>query len=222
MTSTRPQVDIRLPEISHIAFVVEDLEAGMRRFGRLLGLEPWLIYRYESPQLSDTTFRGAPGEYSMRVAITDVEGPIDWLLAILPGEMLARVLNRITDLRDRVVAMAAGRERPHRGGRGWDVPNPGLPGVNVELIEPLEGPSTYTEFLDGEGTGIHHIGCFAFDEPRTIVDAYRDAGISLVQSGRFTGLEFWYLDLRDELDGLILEIAADLWAIPEPDGVFPG
>jgi hypothetical protein len=101
------------------------------------------------------------------------------------------------------------------------LPNPGLPGVNIELIEPLRGPSTYTEFLDRGGTGVHHIGCFAYDDPRDAVDQYVNAGIPVVQRGRFEGLEFWYLDLTDELDGVILEVAADLWAIPEPDAVYP-
>jgi methylmalonyl-CoA/ethylmalonyl-CoA epimerase len=32
-------------------------------------------------------------------------------------------------------------------------------GVDLELVEPLEGPSQYQEFLDQKGEGLHHIMC---------------------------------------------------------------
>lgn len=212
-----PQVDVALPEVSHVAFVVDDLEESMRRFGALFGMEPWVTYRYEPPRLTDTTYRGEPAEYSMRVAVTDVGGPVDLTTTVVSGGTLQRVVGWLTALRDRLGL------RP--GSDGGEVlssfPNPGVPGLNVELIEPLDGPSTYTEHLDAGGTGIHHIGCFAFDDPRAAVERYEDAGIQVVQSGRFEGVEFWYLDMREELDGVLLEIAANLWAVPSPDGVYP-
>jgi catechol 2,3-dioxygenase-like lactoylglutathione lyase family enzyme len=213
-----PQVDIPLPEISHVAFVVKDLEESMRRFRALLGMEPWFLYHYEPPRLTDTTYCGKAAEYSMRIAITDVEGPIDLTTKFVPGRTLQRVMGWLTALRDRL-----GFQPGSDSGRKLSsLPNLGSPGLNVELIEPLEGPSTYTEHIDAGGMGIHHIGCFAFDDPRAAVERYEDVGIRIVQSGCFEGLDFWYLDMREELDGVLLEIAADLWAIPEPDGVFPG
>lgn len=215
---TVPRVGVPLPEISHVAFVVEDLEDAMRRFGRLLGIEPWLCYRYEPPRLTDATFRGGLADYSMRVALSDVAGPVDLLSRVLSPVLLKRLVHWVTTLRDRLglgVPATAARRNPLES-----LPNPGLPGVNVELIEPLEGPSTYTEHLDAGGTGIHHVGCFAYDDPHGVVETYEAAGIPVVQSGRFEGLEFWYLDMTDELDGLLLEVAANLWAVPEPDEVF--
>lgn len=212
-----PQVDVPLPEISHVAFVVEDLERSMRRFEALFGMAPWFTYRYEPPRLTDTTYHGEPAEYSMRVAVTDVEGPVDLTTKVVSGPTLQRVVGWLTALRDRLGL----RPGSDGGGALSSFPNPGLPGLNVELIEPLDGPSTYTEHLDAGGTGIHHIGCFAFDDPRAAVERYEDAGIQVVQSGRFEGLEFWYLDMREELNGVLLEIAANLWAVPSPDGVYP-
>jgi methylmalonyl-CoA/ethylmalonyl-CoA epimerase len=32
-----------------------------------------------------------------------------------------------------------------------------------ELIEPLDGPNTYQEFLDTHGEGLHHLGFFVED-----------------------------------------------------------
>jgi hypothetical protein len=219
---TVPRVDVPLPEISHVAFVVEDLEDAMRRFARLLGIEPWLCYRYEPPRLTDTTYRGESTDYSMRVALSDVGGPIDLLTRVLPVGTLRRLVGAITSLRDRLLDRSAGPRAAGRPGILSELPNPGLPGVNVELIEPLSGRSTYTEHLERGGEGIHHVGCFAYDDPRGVVETYREAGIPVVQSGRFEGLEFWYLDMRRELDGLLLEVAADLWRVPAPDDVFPG
>lgn len=215
-----PRIDRPIPEISQIAFVVEDLEASMRRFSRLLGIEPWLLYRYEPPRLSETTFRGESGEYSMRVAITDVEGPVDVTTDFLPVRAVQRVLGWAGSILDRLGVGTPPDQSKNYAPASFPR-NPGLPGVNVELIEPLDGPSTYTEFLDRNGTGIHHVGCFAYDDPYGVVEKYRDADIPIIQSGRFEGIEFWYLDMRDELDGLLFEIAANLWALPAPDAVFP-
>lgn len=218
-TGNIPQLDVEIPELSQVAFVVEDLEDAMRRFGRLLGIEPWLLYRYEPPRLTHATFRGEPTDYSMRVALSDVGGPIDLLSRVLSSDHLRRLVGLVTTLRDRLGLGAS--PTPGRRSPLASLPNPGLPGVNVELIEPLREPSTYTEHLDAGGTGIHHVGCFAYDDPRGMVETYEAAGIRVAQSGRFEGLEFWYLDMADELDGLLLEVAANLWAVPEPDGVFP-
>lgn len=217
---TVPEVGVPLPEISHVAFVVEDLEDAMRRFGSLLGIEPWLCYRYEPPRFAGATFRGEPADYSMRVALSDVEGPVDLLSRVLSPHRLGRVVHWVTTLRDRL-GLGASTVAEARRSPLSRLPNPGLPGVNVELIEPLEGQSTYTEHLDSGGSGIHHVGCFAYDDPRGVVETYETAGIPVVQSGRFEGLEFWYLDMTDELNGLLLEVAANPWAVPEPDTVFP-
>lgn len=219
---TIAHVDVSIPQISHIAFVVEDLEDSMRRFDSLLGVEPWLLYRYEPPRLTSTTYRGEPHEYSMRVAITDVKGPIDLLTKIMSGRMLKRIIGLITSLRNRLGFQSSPTATPNdRGKRLSSLPNPGLPGLNVELIEPLQGPSAYTEHLEKNGEGIHHLGCFAYDDPHAVVKRYEEEGIPIIQSGNFEGVEFWYLDMTQEISGVILEIAANLWAIPEPDAIFP-
>lgn len=207
-----PAVDTAIPAISQVAFVVEDLEAGMRRFGSLLGIEPWLLYRYEPPRLTETTYRGERSDYSMRVALSDVRGPVDLSTKLVSGGSLKRFIGWLTSLRDYLGLGSSSADA---------LPNPGVPGVNVELIEPLSGPSIYTSHLEEDGPGIHHIGCFTYDDPRAVVEQYREAGIEVVQSGCFEGLEFWYLDMREELDGLVLELAANLGAIEEPDEVFP-
>ncbi|WP_281194844.1 VOC family protein [Halorubrum sp. F4] len=227
MTDPNPGIETPLPEVSHVAFVVEDLEESMRRFGDLLGVEPWLVYRYEPPRLTDTTYRGEPVEYSMRVAMTDVKGPVDATTAVASGSTVKRLLGWFTSVRDRLGLGSSSGGGPgdgvvrSRGSPSPSLPTPGIPGVNVELIEPLRGPSTYTTHLAERGEGIHHVGCFAYDDPHAVVRGYEDAGVPIVQSGVFDGLEFWYLDMREALGGVILEVAANLGSIEEPDAVFP-
>jgi len=78
--------------------------------------------------------------------------------------------------------------------------------MDVELIEPVEGENSYTEHLDEHGEGIHHVACFDYDDPRAVAESYIDAGVPVVQSGVFNGSTFWYFDMRDEMNGVILEV----------------
>lgn len=173
MDADIPQLDVEIPEVTQIAFVVEDLEDGMDRFGGLLGVKPWEVYRFEPPRLTDRTYRGDPHEYSMALALTEVAGTM------------------------------------------------------IELIEPLEGESIYTEHLDEHGEGLHHIACFAFDDLEAVIDEFERAGMGILQSGTFgpedtdEGVEFFYFDTEAELNGVIFETARYLDELPDPDRTYP-
>lgn len=69
MTLTIDDVGIELPEVSHVGIVVEDLEAAMDRYGRLFGIDPWRVFRFERPGWQETTYLGEPVEYSMRLGL---------------------------------------------------------------------------------------------------------------------------------------------------------
>ncbi|WP_129114782.1 VOC family protein [Halegenticoccus tardaugens] len=158
-----PALDVEIPEISQVAFVVEDAGDAMDRFGAVLGVDVWHLYRFEPPRLADTTLRGEPHDYSMLLALADVGGTM------------------------------------------------------FELIEPLSGESIYTEHLETHGEGLHHIACFAFDDPEGVVTAFEEAGISVLQSGVFVETPYWYFDTQEHLNGVIFETAANVDALPEPD-----
>lgn len=64
-----PELSVELPEIDQVAIVVEDLDDGMARFRAVLGVEPWTVFRFEPPELTDTTYRGEEAEYGMVLAI---------------------------------------------------------------------------------------------------------------------------------------------------------
>jgi len=80
------------------------------------------------------------------------------------------------------------------------------PQLNIELIEPVGGPSVWQEHLDSRGEGVHHIAfrVKGMDE----VLAYLDGeGLPTVQRGDFTGGQYAYIDSAADL-GVMLELLA--------------
>lgn len=76
--------------------------------------------------------------------------------------------------------------------------------VDLELIEPLGGPSTWQDQLDRHGEGLHHIAFQIQGMPERL--AYLDAkGAPLVQRGEYTGGRYAYVDGAPRL-GAILEL----------------
>jgi len=79
-----------------------------------------------------------------------------------------------------------------------------LKNITLELIEPDSNPSTWREFLDNKGEGVHHI---AFEikgmDGKTALLAKK--GLVLLQKGDYEGGRYAYIDGAAKL-GLILEL----------------
>ena len=76
--------------------------------------------------------------------------------------------------------------------------------VELELIEPIGGPSTWQDQLDRHGDSLHHIAFEVKGMPQKV--AYLQAkGIPLVQRGDYTGGRYAYLDSVPHL-GAVLEL----------------
>ncbi len=73
------------------------------------------------------------------------------------------------------------------------------PGVQLELIEPDEGPSTWREYLDTHGEGIHHIAFFVKDMDKVIEDCIKE-GMTVVQQGNYDDASgrYTYLDGNEQ------------------------
>jgi methylmalonyl-CoA/ethylmalonyl-CoA epimerase len=80
--------------------------------------------------------------------------------------------------------------------------------VSLEFIEPVGGPSTWQEFLDEHGPGIHHIALMAKGTDQ-VVASLCQKGASLAQGGYYTGGRYTYLDTDPEL-GFVLELLENL------------
>jgi catechol 2,3-dioxygenase-like lactoylglutathione lyase family enzyme len=78
--------------------------------------------------------------------------------------------------------------------------------VSIELIEPVGGPSTWQEFLDAHGEGVHHV---AFNVPDMdgAVAYLAGKGMELVQRGDYTGGCYSYIDSTEKLK-VMLELLA--------------
>jgi len=79
-----------------------------------------------------------------------------------------------------------------------------LENVQIELIQPVDKPSTWNDFLEKHGEGIHHIA-FWVDGMKKHVNMFKDAGMPEVQSGGWDGGEYSYIDAGDKL-GIVIEL----------------
>jgi methylmalonyl-CoA/ethylmalonyl-CoA epimerase len=76
--------------------------------------------------------------------------------------------------------------------------------VSLELIEPVGGPSTWQEFLDEKGEGVHHIA-FRIKGTEQVVAYLEGKGIDVVQQGYYTGGMYTYVDSTSPLS-VVLEL----------------
>jgi len=91
--------------------------------------------------------------------------------------------------------------------------------TQLELIEPLEGPSIYVEHLRAKGEGLHHIQSRVESNIEDVVAAFAGLGIGVLMSGKFGEGEFYYLDTEPTL-GVIYEIFQRK-SRPAPEAVYP-
>lgn len=76
--------------------------------------------------------------------------------------------------------------------------------VTIELIEPGPEPSTWREFLDAHGQGIHHIA-FQINGMKQTIEFLGGQKMPLVQKGDYQGGRYAYIDAVPQL-GTILEL----------------
>ncbi|MBN1765649.1 MAG: VOC family protein [Sedimentisphaerales bacterium] len=79
--------------------------------------------------------------------------------------------------------------------------------IQVELLEPVGDPSTWKDFLDANGNGVHHIA-FEVKGMDDEIEKLDNNGVDLIQYGRWTtgsGGSYAYMDSEKQL-GVILEL----------------
>jgi hypothetical protein len=159
-------IDGRAPD--QIGILVPELEAALEHYERIWGGGPWRVFTYGPKWIPRLTYRGQPGAYSLRLAISAT--------------------------------------RPQ-----------------IELVEPLEGPSLYEEFLEQGRSGLHHLG-FWVDSLESAVASFAAAGYEPLQAGAGYGLDgdggYAYFDTERDF-GVILEAIEVPKRRREPDFVYP-
>ncbi|MBO3809939.1 MAG: VOC family protein [Candidatus Brockarchaeota archaeon] len=79
-----------------------------------------------------------------------------------------------------------------------------LENITIELIEPVGGPSTWRDFLEKHGEGVHHIA-FNVENMEHAENSLREIGVEIEQEGFFTGGAYAYTDPESPL-GIIIEL----------------
>lgn len=158
MASLPDPTSLALPEVlrghpvDQVAFLVPDLAQAIEAW-KQLGYDEWKIYTYSPDSVPELTYRGQPGTYSMRLALSGSS-------------------------------------------------------PQIELIQPMDGPSIYHEWVESRGYGLHHVGFFV-DSAAEIVDAFAELGTDPAQTGRGYGADgdgaFAYFDAVDSTFAVVLE-----------------
>lgn len=77
--------------------------------------------------------------------------------------------------------------------------------LQIELLQPVRGPSTYREFLKTRGQGIHHLSFAQVEDHEAMISGFQRMGIETESSGLLGGaVTFTYLASQKEL-GTIYE-----------------
>ncbi len=76
--------------------------------------------------------------------------------------------------------------------------------VKLEFLQPVKGPSTWLEFLDKHGEGIHHIA-WNIKGTDKVIELFKKENIGVVQKILFKGGECNYFGSEEKL-GFIMEV----------------
>lgn len=79
-----------------------------------------------------------------------------------------------------------------------------LGSVEMELIQPITGPTIYHDFLKEKGEGLHHLGFDVQDIEKKLA-LCKEIGIKIIQGGQGETSRFEYLD-TEAIGGVIFEL----------------
>jgi len=135
------------------------------------------------------------------MVVENVEGPIEFFQSVLgigPFQVLETSMATVWD---------RGEEKEVKARLAFA----DISGLQLELIQILEGDSFHSEFLREHGPGIHHLG-FRVRGYQAKLDAAKRMGLEVLQTGP-GGRFYAYLDAREQA-GIIVELIEET----EPEG----
>lgn len=74
-----------------------------------------------------------------------------------------------------------------------------MPGFVVELHQPAGGESSFQEFLDKHGNGVHHLGFEVGDRRDAIIGELEEEGYTMRTVGYYPGSSWTIVDSEDDL-----------------------
>jgi len=85
--------------------------------------------------------------------------------------------------------------------------------MQIELLEPVQGPSTYMEFLKTYGQGIHHVSFGESGDHDEVVSIMQNHGIGIEMKGVLGGaVRFTYMATQKDLGTIFEVVKTDLEA----------
>jgi catechol 2,3-dioxygenase-like lactoylglutathione lyase family enzyme len=96
--------------------------------------------------------------------------------------------------------------------------------MQIELLEPVSGPSTYMEFLKNVGQGIHHVSFGETDDHDEVVSVLQNHGMDIEMTGILGGaVRFTYMATQKKLGTIFEVIKTDHEAVMTlvPYGTYP-
>lgn len=149
--------------------------------------------------------RDVEASFARYAALFEFEKPWDYQTTLLHDHTHATYYGEPTDARAKLIGFEIGK-------------------LQFELLQPLDPGSSWYDFLEQHGEGIHHI---AFFVPKTdvVAESLQQQGYVVTQQGLFTGQGgmYTYLDTDKDL-GIVLELLEHfggnpvLEAPPHPTG----
>ncbi|NLN49633.1 MAG: hypothetical protein GX154_11240 [Clostridiales bacterium] len=90
--------------------------------------------------------------------------------------------------------------------------------VTLEFIQPIEGVSIFSEFLEAHSPGLHHLRFSVKDFDEAVEDFIQE-GYEMLASGRgvHKGSRWAFFDTRSDYEGLIIELRTELGKDAEKD-----
>jgi catechol 2,3-dioxygenase-like lactoylglutathione lyase family enzyme len=79
-----------------------------------------------------------------------------------------------------------------------------LGSVELEIIQPIAGPTVYHDFLKEKGEGLHHLG-FDVNDIEKKIDICQNLNIQVIQNGKGPDASFAYLD-TEKIGGVVFEL----------------
>lgn len=104
-----------------------------------------------------------------------------------------------------------GRPAQHRFRAAFAMVGP----LQLELIEPVEGDNIFSDFLKEHGEGLHHLGHLRVSNLDEAIETFEKAGFPCLQSGRFPGGGYAFMDTVKTL-GVIIELLEVPVGAPAP------
>jgi 4-hydroxyphenylpyruvate dioxygenase-like putative hemolysin len=68
--------------------------------------------------------------------------------------------------------------------------------IDFEILQPVDGPSIYKEFLEEKGEGLHHVSVVSPAEDVTqALNDFKKNGVDIMMEGRLgESIRFYYMD----------------------------